>query len=117
VGRYGRGLGLFIGTARVRACGGLDRTLGRASARVGRTPTCRPGSNTCARSFCPSSGACGHSFEPTLALVLVWGSLDLAYWFQRFGALKSSLSPSPSPRQIFGFIVSRARVPMPSSDM
>jgi hypothetical protein len=64
-----RPLGCFIGTARSRARGGLDRTLGRARARVGRTPTCRPGSNTCAHSFCPSSGACGHSSEPALALV------------------------------------------------
>jgi hypothetical protein len=54
---------------RARARGGLDRTLGRARARVGRTPACRPGSNTCGRSFCPSSGACGHSSEPALALV------------------------------------------------
>jgi hypothetical protein len=61
--------GCFIGTAQARARGGLDRTLGRARARVGRTPACRPGSNTCARSFYPSSGACGHSFEPALALV------------------------------------------------
>jgi hypothetical protein len=38
-------------------------------ARVGRTSACRPGSNTCARSFCPSSGVCGHSSEPALALV------------------------------------------------
>jgi hypothetical protein len=60
--------GCFIGTARARARGGLDRTLGRARVRVGRTPACRPGSNTCARSFCPSSGACGHSSEPALAL-------------------------------------------------
>jgi hypothetical protein len=56
-------------------------------ARVGRAPACRPGSNTCARSFCPSSGACGQSSEPALVLVsaqnlfsslqatdLVWGS-------------------------------------------
>jgi hypothetical protein len=61
--------GCFIGTARARARGGLDRTLGRARARVGRTPACRPGSTTCARSFCPSSGACGHSSKPALALV------------------------------------------------
>jgi hypothetical protein len=38
-------------------------------ARVGRAPACRPGSNTCARSFCPSSGACGRPSEPALALV------------------------------------------------
>jgi hypothetical protein len=50
------------------ACG-LDRALGRVRARVGRTPACRPGSNTYARSFCPSSGACCHSSEPALALV------------------------------------------------
>jgi hypothetical protein len=62
-------LGCFIGTARARARGGHDRTLGRARVRVGRTPVCRPGSNTCARSFCLSSGVCGHSFEPALALV------------------------------------------------
>jgi hypothetical protein len=34
-----------------------------------------------------------------------------------FGALKSGLSPCPSPRQILGFVVSKARVPMPSSGM
>jgi hypothetical protein len=34
---------------KARACDGLDRTLGRARARVGRTPACRPGSNTCTR--------------------------------------------------------------------
>jgi hypothetical protein len=62
--------GCFIGTTRVRACGGLDWALGRARARVGRTPACRPGSNTCACSFGPSSGACCHSSEPALALVL-----------------------------------------------
>jgi hypothetical protein len=61
--------GCFIGTARARACGGLDRALGRARVWVGRTPACRPGSNTCVRSFCPSSGACCHSSEPALALV------------------------------------------------
>jgi hypothetical protein len=61
--------GYFIGTARARARDGLDRTLGRARARVGRTPACRPGSNTCARSFCPSSGVCVHSSEPALTLV------------------------------------------------
>jgi hypothetical protein len=61
--------GYFIGTARARARGGLDQTLRRARARVGRMPACRPGSNTCARSFCPSSGACGHSSDPALALV------------------------------------------------
>jgi hypothetical protein len=65
--RYDRGLGLLIGTARAR--GGLDWTMGRARARVGRTPACRPGSNKCARSFCLSSGACGHSSELALALV------------------------------------------------
>jgi hypothetical protein len=50
--------GCFIGTARARA-----------HAQVGRTPSCRPGSNTCAHSLYPSSGACGHLSEPTLALV------------------------------------------------
>jgi hypothetical protein len=72
---------------RARARDGLDRTPGRARARVGRALACRPGSNTCARAFCPSSGACGRSSEPALALVsaqnlfsslqatdLVWGS-------------------------------------------
>jgi hypothetical protein len=52
------------------------------------------GERRCARSFCPSSGACGHSSEPALTLVsaqnlfsslqatdLVWGSKDFAYWF------------------------------------
>jgi hypothetical protein len=38
--------------------------------RVGRAPACRPGSNTCARAFCPSSGACGRPSEPALALVM-----------------------------------------------
>jgi hypothetical protein len=61
--------GCFIGTTRARARGGLDRTLGRARTRVGRTLACRPGSSTCARSFCPSSGTCGHSSKPALALV------------------------------------------------
>ena len=58
------------GRARPRAWarGGLDRTPGRARARVGRALACRPGSNTCARAFCPSSGACGRSSEPALAL-------------------------------------------------
>jgi hypothetical protein len=78
--------GCFIGRARARAHGGLDRTLERARAGVGRMPACRPGSNTCERSLCPSSGACGHSSKPALALVsaqnlfsslkatdLVWG--------------------------------------------
>jgi hypothetical protein len=85
-----RARGGFIGA------GGHDRGQGRAAdlterqgerARVGRAPACRPGSNTCGRAFCPSSGACGHSSEPALALVnaqnlfsflqatdLVWGS-------------------------------------------
>jgi hypothetical protein len=58
--------------------GGHDREQGRVAdlterrgerARVGRAPACRPGSNMCARAFCPSSGACGHSSEPALALV------------------------------------------------
>jgi hypothetical protein len=62
-------LGYFIGTTRARVRGGLDWTLGRARARVGRTPACRPGSNTCAHSFCLSCSACGHSSEPALALV------------------------------------------------
>jgi hypothetical protein len=62
-------LGCFIGTARARVHNRLDRTLWRARARVGRTPACRPRSNTCACSFCPSSGVCGHSSEPALALV------------------------------------------------
>jgi hypothetical protein len=61
--------GYFIGTARARARDRLDQTLGRARLGVGRTPASRPGSITCARSFCPSSGACGHSSEPALALV------------------------------------------------
>jgi hypothetical protein len=64
-----RTCGCFISTTRARAHGGLDRALGRARAWVGRTPACRPGSNTCARSFCPSSSACCQSFEPALALV------------------------------------------------
>jgi hypothetical protein len=76
--------------------GGHDQGQGRAAdltecrdehARVGRAPASRPGSNTCARAFCPCSGACGRPSEPTLALVsaqnlfsslqatdLVWGS-------------------------------------------
>jgi hypothetical protein len=54
---------------RARARDGLDRTPGRARARVGRAPACRPGSNTCARVLCPSSGACGRPSEPALALV------------------------------------------------
>jgi hypothetical protein len=64
---HGEVLCCFIGTARARD--GLDWTLGQARVWVGRTPACRPGSNTCALSFCPSSGACGHSSEPALALV------------------------------------------------
>jgi hypothetical protein len=61
-----------------KGAGGHDRGRGRAAdlterwgerARVGRTPACRPGSNTCACLFCPSSGTCGHSSEPALALV------------------------------------------------
>jgi hypothetical protein len=85
-----RARGGFIGA------GGHDRGQGRAAdlterrserARVGRAPVCRLGSNTCARAFCPSSGACGRPSEPALALVsaqnlfsslqatdLVWGS-------------------------------------------
>jgi hypothetical protein len=59
----------FIGAGTGRACDGLDRALGRARARVGRTSACRPGSNTCVRFFCPSSGASSHSSEPALALV------------------------------------------------
>jgi hypothetical protein len=128
-----RARGGFIGA------GGHGRGRGHAAdltehwgecARVGRTPACRPGSNTCARSFCPCSGSCGHSSEPALALVsaqnlfsslqatdLVWGSLDFTYWFQRFRALKSGLSLCSNPRQIYGFVMSRARVPMPSSGM
>jgi hypothetical protein len=80
----------------------MDLTVRRGErARVGRTPMCQPGSNTCARCFCPSSGACSHSSMPALALVSaqnlfpfpqatdrVWWSKDLAYWFQRYGALK-----------------------------
>jgi hypothetical protein len=85
-----RARGGFIGA------GGHGRGQGRAAdlterwgerARVGRASACRLGSNTCARSFCPSSGVCGHSSVPALALVsaqnlfsslqatdLVWGS-------------------------------------------
>jgi hypothetical protein len=85
-----RARGGFIGA------GGHGRGQGRAAdltecqserARVGRAPACRLGSNTCARAFCPCSGACGLSSEPALALVsaqnllsslqatdLVWGS-------------------------------------------
>jgi hypothetical protein len=72
---------------RAWARGGLDWTPGSARARVGRALACRPGSNTCERAFCPSSGACSRSSEPALALVnaqnlfpslqatiLVWGS-------------------------------------------
>jgi hypothetical protein len=39
--------GCFKGTTWARARGRLDRALGRARAWVGRTPACRPGSNTC----------------------------------------------------------------------
>jgi hypothetical protein len=85
-----RARGGFIGA------GGHGRGQGHATdlterrgerARVGRAPACRPGSNTCGRAFCPSSGTCGHSSEPALTLVsaqnlfsslqatdLVWGS-------------------------------------------
>jgi hypothetical protein len=98
-------------------------------ARVGRTPASRPGSNTCVCFFCPSSSVCSHSSKPALALVsaqnlfslyatiYVWGSKDLAYWFQRYGSLKSGMSHNPSPRQIFSFVRSRGQIPMPSSDM
>jgi hypothetical protein len=67
-----RARGGFIGA------GEHDRGRGRAAdlterwgerAQVGRTSACQPGSNTCARSFCPSSGVCSHSSEPALALV------------------------------------------------
>jgi hypothetical protein len=56
------------GRARPRAWarGRLDRTPERARARVGRALACRPGSNTCARAFCPSSGTGGRSSEPLL---------------------------------------------------
>jgi hypothetical protein len=76
-GEHGRGQG--------RAADLTERQGERA--RVGRAPACRPGSNTCARAFCPSSGTCGRPSEPALALVsaqnlfsslqatdLVWGS-------------------------------------------
>jgi hypothetical protein len=72
VGEYGvrpRPWDCFIGAAQARARGGLDRALRRARVRVGGTPVCRRGSNTCVRFFCPSSGACSHSSKPTLALV------------------------------------------------
>jgi hypothetical protein len=59
----------FRGAGARRARDELDRALGRARVRVGRTPGCRPGSNTCVRFFCPSSGASSHSSKPALALV------------------------------------------------
>jgi hypothetical protein len=96
-----QGLLAFIGAGAKRARGGLDHAWGRARTQVGQTPACRSGSNTCVRCFCPSFGACSHSSMPALTLVsaqnlflfpqatdLVWWSKDLAYWFQRYGALK-----------------------------
>jgi hypothetical protein len=59
--------GHAVGVRRARR--GLDRALGRARAWVGQTPACRPGSNTCLRFFCPSSGVSSHSSKPALALV------------------------------------------------
>jgi hypothetical protein len=59
----------FIDAGARRARGGLDRARGQACEGVGRTLACRPGSNTCVRCFCPSSGACSHLSMPALALV------------------------------------------------
>jgi hypothetical protein len=64
-----QGIMAFIGAGARMARDGLDRAQGRARAGVGRTLACQPGSNTCARCFCPSSGACSHSSMPALALV------------------------------------------------
>jgi hypothetical protein len=68
-GKDVQGLLAFIGAGARRARSRLDRAWGRARAGVGRTPVCRPGSNTCARCFCPSSGVCSHSSMPALTLV------------------------------------------------
>jgi hypothetical protein len=62
-----------------------DRAQGER-ARVGQTPACRPGSNMCARCFCPSSGACSHLSRPALVLVSAQNlfpfpqAIDLVWW-------------------------------------
>jgi hypothetical protein len=68
-GVYGRGPGAALEAQRGRGhAADLTMHWGKR-ARVGRTSACRLGSNTCARFFCPSSGACSHSSKPALALV------------------------------------------------
>jgi hypothetical protein len=55
------------------------------------------------------------SSPPYKLPILCGGHRILPYWLQRYGARKSGLSPCSNPREIQGFVVSRARVPMPSS--
>jgi hypothetical protein len=60
----------------VRARSGLDRALGRARARVGRTSACRPGSNTC---VCVSSARVLARVVTHLSLLLPWSVHKTSY--------------------------------------
>jgi hypothetical protein len=97
--RVSEGVMAFIGAGARRARDRLT-VRGGKHARVGQTPACRLGSNTCACCFYLISGACSHSSGPALALFsaqnlfpfslatnLMWWSKDLVDWIQRYGAL------------------------------
>jgi hypothetical protein len=87
--RMSEGLKAFIGMGTRRVHRRLTVRGGERSG-VGQVPACRPGSNTCARCFCLSSGACRHSSGPTLALVsaqdlfLSPQANDLLWWSKDF---------------------------------
>jgi hypothetical protein len=115
--------------SRARARDGLDRTLRRERAGWANADVPTRVEHVCAFilpkfwrvwSFiraCSSLGQCTKPLLLPISYQSCVGVIGFCLLVSKIWSPETGLSPCPSPRQILGFVVSRARVPMPSSGM